>query len=177
MSQFKTLAKDIIDTTERKADSKLGVLSSFSKTITSYTLSAGMNWPLVSIPHFEVRTSEARELSDAELIAFAPIVSKDEKDLWEAFAVKSQGWIQEGLEFQGLGDKSQGMIAEQIYPFSDEADMIQDTDFFVPLWQIGRAPTDASIVMVDLLTHPSFKRMITDVLEIKHVLLSEVVNW
>jgi hypothetical protein len=113
----------------------------------------------------------------AELIAFAPIVSKDDKAIWEAFAVKSQGWIQEGLDFQGLVDVSPGMIAAQIYPFSNEDDITQEEEAgFVPLWQIGRAPINASIVMMDLNTHPSFKRMIVDALEIKHTLLSEVIN-
>jgi class 3 adenylate cyclase len=176
MSQFKSFAKDIIDSSEHKAESKLAVLHGLSKTITSYTLSTGMEWPLVSIPHFEIRMREARELSDAELIAFAPIVSKDDKAIWEAFAVKSQGWIQEGLVFQGLADVSPGKIAKQIHPFSNEGAIKEEEGVFIPLWQIGSAPTNASIVMMNLYTHPSFKRMIVDVLEIKHALLSEVVD-
>jgi hypothetical protein len=177
MPQFKSLAKDIIDSTERRAETKFAVLHGLSRTITSYTLNAGMDWPFVSIPHFEIRMREARLLSDAELIAFAPIVSKDDKGIWEAFAVKSQGWIQEGLDFQGLADVSPGMIAEQMHPFSNEDDIAQEEEgVFVPLWQIGSAPTNASIVMSDLYTHPSFKRMIVDVLEIKHTLLSEVAD-
>jgi hypothetical protein len=136
-----------------------------------------MEWPNVVIPHFEIRSREARELAHAELIAFAPIVSKDDKGIWEAFAVKSQGWIQEGLEFQGLADVSPGMIAEQMHPFSNEGGITQEeAEVFVHLWQIGSAPTNTSIVMMDLFTHPSFKRMIVDVMEIKHTLLSEVLD-
>jgi class 3 adenylate cyclase/ferritin-like metal-binding protein YciE len=183
MSQFKTFAKDVIDSSEHQAESKFAVLHDLSTTITSYTLSAGMEWPLVSIPHFEIRMREARELSDAELIAFAPIVSKDDKGIWEAFAVKSQGWIQEGLDYQGLTDVSPGLISEQIHPFLNEGDITQEEEeeeeeeaAFVPLWQIGSAPTNASIVMMDLHTHPSFERMIHDVLEVKHTLLSEVLD-
>ena len=176
-SQFKSFAKDIIGSTENKAESKYNVLHSLRITLTSYTLSAGMEWPNVVIPHFEIRSKEARELSGAELIAFAPIVSKDDKSIWEAFAVKSQGWIQEGLELQGLTDVSSGMIAEQMHSFSNEGGITQkEEELFVPLWQIGSAPTNTSIVMMDLYTHPSFKRMIDDVLEIKHTLLSEVLD-
>jgi class 3 adenylate cyclase len=139
-------------------------------------MSAGMSWPFVSFPDFEIQTSENINLSDAELIAFAPIVSKEEKVSWEAFAVENQGWIQEGLDVQGLGEVSPGEIAEEVYPFSEEVDMTQDPEVFVPLWQIGKAPTNSSIVMMDLNTHPSFKRMFSDVLDIKHVLLSDVVD-
>jgi class 3 adenylate cyclase len=132
-----------------------------------------MTWPLVSIPHFDIRTNAARELIHTDLIAFAPIVSKDDKSIWEPFAAKSQGSIQEVLEFEfeTLGDVSPG-----IYPFANETDMIQDNDMFVPLWQIGLVPMNAPIVMMDLFTHPSFKRMIVDVLETKHTILSEVVD-
>jgi hypothetical protein len=139
-----------------------------------------MAWPLVSIPHFDVRANAVRGLIDTELIAFAPIVSKNDKNLWEAFAAKSQESIQEGilLEFESetLGDVSPGMAAKQIHPFSNETDMLQDEDMFVPLWQIGLVPMNAPIVMMDLFTHPSFKRMIVDVLETKHTMLSEVVD-
>jgi class 3 adenylate cyclase len=174
--QFKSFAKVVIESTETKADRKFSALRGLSKSITSNTMSAGMSWPLVSIPDFEILTSEARDLSEVELIAFAPIVAKEEKSSWEAFAVKSQGWIQEGLEIQGLGDVSSGEIADQLYPFSEEVDMTEEPEVFVPLWQIGRAPTNSSIVMMDLNTHPSFKRMFSDVLDIEHVLLSEVVD-
>jgi class 3 adenylate cyclase len=174
--QFENFAKQVMESTENKANRKFRSLTVLSKTITSHVRSADMNWPLVSIPDFEVRTGEFRELAEAELIAFAPIVPKEEKKRWEAYAVKEQGWIQEGLDFQGLGDVSPGMIADQMYPFSDEVDMTQDQELFVPLWQMGRAPTNASIVMMDLHTHPSFKRMIADVLAVDHILLSEVVD-
>jgi class 3 adenylate cyclase len=188
--QFSIFAKTVLETADTEADRKFSALRGLSKSITSYTMNADMIWPLISIPDFEIRTSEVRYLSEAELIAFAPIVPKEEKSLWEAFAVKSQGWIQEGLEIQGLGDVSPGKIADQLYPFSEEVhttqdhfseehednEVHQDLEAFVPLWQIGKAPTNASIVMLDLNTHPSFKTVFSDVLEIEHVLLSEVVN-
>jgi class 3 adenylate cyclase len=137
-----------------------------------------MTWPFVSIPHFDIRTNETRKLVHSELLAFAPIVYKDDKDLWEDFAAKSQGSIREGLEleFETLGGVSPGMTTKQIHSFSNEVEMIQDNDMFVPLWQIGQVPTNASIVMMDLFTHPSFKRMIVDILEIEHMLMSEVLD-
>jgi class 3 adenylate cyclase len=174
--KFNFFAKAISDSTEIKANRKFSSLRGLSKSITSYSMSAGRSWPLVSFPDFETQTSEVSNLSEAELIAFAPIVSKNEKSNWEAFAVENQGWIQEGLDVQGLSDVSPGEIAGELYPFSDEVDMAQDPEVLVPLWQIGKAPTNSSIVMMDLNTHPSFKRTFSDVLDIEHVLLSDVVD-
>jgi class 3 adenylate cyclase len=176
LSQFKSFAKDLIDSVELKAHTKFDVLNSLSTTITSYTLSTGMTWPFVSIPHFDIRADEARKLIHSELLAFAPIVSKDERTLWEDFAAKSRGSIQDGLEFETLGEVSSGMTTEKIHHFSKETEMIQDNDMLVPLWQIGQVPTNASIVMMNLFTHPSFKRMIIDVLEIEHTLISEELD-
>jgi hypothetical protein len=151
--QFNFFAKAVSDSTEIKANRKFSSLRGLSKSITSYSMSAGMSWPFVSFPDFEIQTSEVSNLSEAELIAFAPIVTKEEKSNWEAFAIENQGWIQEGLDVQGLGDVSPGRIAEALYPFSDEVDTTQDQEVFVPLWQIGKTPTNSSIVMMDLNTH------------------------
>jgi class 3 adenylate cyclase len=139
-------------------------------------MSAGLSWPFVSFPDFEIQTAEISIFSEAELIAFAPIVPKGNKSSWETFAFENQGWIREGLDIQGLGDVSPGEIANELYPFSAEVDMTNDPEFFVPLWQIGKAPTNSSVVMMDLNTHPSFKSMFSDVLDVEHVLLSDVVD-
>jgi hypothetical protein len=80
----------------------------------------------------------------------------------------------EGLDVQGLGDVSPGSSSRGTYPFPMR--LIRQTEVFVPLWQIERAPTNSSIVMMDLNTHPSFKRMFSDVLDIEHVLLSDVID-
>jgi hypothetical protein len=79
-------------------------------------MSAGMSWPFV-FPDFEIQTSEVSNLSEAELIAFAPIVERREEQLGKPFAIQNQGWIQEGLDVQGLNDVSPGEFNEARIPF------------------------------------------------------------
>jgi class 3 adenylate cyclase len=158
--------------------SKFSAVRSLSISITSYAMhSPDAAWPQVSLPDFEVRAGEALELSGAEVIVFAPIVPLEDKERWEEYATKNQGWIQEGLSVQGLEDVDAGTIPQQIYPFpSDDTWEIMEGDIYVPVWQTAKAPTDASAINLDLSSIPSFYRQILDVIEIKHEVLSEVVD-
>jgi class 3 adenylate cyclase len=158
-------------------NTKFSAVRSLGISITSYAMhSPDAAWPLVSLPDFEVRAGEAIEISGADLIAFAPIVPLEDKERWEDYATKNQGWIQEGLSIQGLEDVA-GTIPLQMYPFpNDDAWESKGSDIYVPVWQMGKAPMNASIVNLDLFSHPSFYRQILDVIEIKHEVLSEVVD-
>jgi class 3 adenylate cyclase len=158
-------------------NSKFSAVRSLSISVTSYAMhSPDAAWPLVTLPDFEVRAREALELCGAELIAFSPIVPLEDKERWEEYATQNQGWIKEGLSFQGLEDVA-GTIPQQMYPFpSDDTWESKEGDMYVPVWQMGKAPTNASIVNLDLFSHPSFYRQILDVIEIKHEVLSEVVD-
>jgi class 3 adenylate cyclase len=158
--------------------SKFSAVRSLSISITSYAMhSPDTEWPLVSLPDFEVRAGEALDLSGAQVIVFAPIVPLEDKERWEDYAKKKQGWIQEGLSVQGLEDVEAGTIPQQIYPFSsDDTWESMEGGMYVPVWQVAKAPTDASAVNLDLFSIPSFYRQILDVIEVKHVVFSEVVD-
>jgi class 3 adenylate cyclase len=174
--QFFNFSQEIVGQSENRAESMFSAVHSLSISLTSYALTNALDFPFVTLPHFELRVAESRALSGVEMIAFAPLVPKDRRKQWEGYAVRSQAWIQEGLNFRGLGDVSPGEICERIYPFSDDVENFDDQEYFAPLWQMGAAPSNATPVMVDLFSHPSFKRVMTEVMEIDHTLLSEVVD-
>jgi class 3 adenylate cyclase len=80
-----------------------------------------------------------------------------------------------------------GEITKRIYRYSEEMDHAADerrmrelTDYqeelYVPVWQLGPVPRNASIVNLDLLTHPSFKHLVTEALHVERSLLSDVAN-
>lgn len=129
----------------------------------------------MSLPDFEVRSREARELSQADVIAFAPIVPQANKTDWETYSVANQEWIEEGLRFQGKDDVDPGLIPDMLFPF-DDGILDAASDFYVPLWQTGQAPTNTSNVNLDLVSHPTFQRQILDLIEVKHEILSEIVD-
>jgi hypothetical protein len=47
-------------------------------------------------------------------------------------------------------------------------------EFYAPVWQLGPVPRNASIVNLDLLTHPSFEHLVAEVLQVERGLLSGV---
>jgi hypothetical protein len=159
--------------------------------MTSYVVSSNLSWPFVTLRHFDLRAVDAEQLSGAELIVFSPIVGKHHKEAWEEYAWDHQGWIQEDIYYRGWGDELRpGNISKHIHPWSETSSISDIKDHaehnreltkyneshFLPLWQLGPLTDDASIVNMDLETHPSFHRMVDDVLEIEHKLLSEVVD-
>jgi len=68
-------------------------MTSRSESITSLVLATGMQWPFVTIPHFEIRGDRARKESLAETFGFSPLVSAADKDEWEAYTIQNQAWV------------------------------------------------------------------------------------
>ena len=49
-------------------------------------------------------------------------------------------------------------------------------EFYAPVWQLGPVPRNASIINLDLLTHPSFEHLVKEGLQVERGLLSGVAN-
>lgn len=130
------------------------------------------------MPHFDFRAKEAEELSGIDLIVYASLVRKGQEEAWEAYAWENQGYIEEEYEIRGW-TSNPGNISKELYPYVDAEGnfvSIEDVSMHAPFWQSGPVPANASIINLDLYTNPSFKRMMDDVLEIKHEMLSEAVD-
>jgi hypothetical protein len=132
-------------------------------------MATNATWPFVTLPDFEVVTSKSfNTTAGAELFMFAPRVPRQERRAFEAYAQAHQGWIKQDLENRG-SDIDPGPIPERIYTVSKDDDV--ETEFSAPLWQIGPAPTNASIILKDIYSQASFRRMIDDVLIQKQLLV------
>ena len=184
-SKFNGYADELLEGAERNAKDIFGQLLSVSHALTSHMLSTAATnntspWPNATLPQFDIRTTPAFEtFTGPELFLFAPMVSSEQKKSWEAYAWDHQNWIEQDLYFRGLsGSVHPGMITKRIHPFfpDDEYDL-DEIETYVPLWQVGPVPTNASILMLDLYSHPSFRRMIDDAMDVRHMLLSEVVDY
>jgi hypothetical protein len=179
--KFKGYSKELLEGAERNAKDIFGELFAVSRALTSFMLSVEASpWPNATLPQFDIRTTPAFEsFSGPELFFFAPIVTRKQKKAWEEYAWEHQGWIEDDLHYRGLKDSVHpGQITKRIYPFfsEDEYDL-RRIETYVPLWQVAPVPTNASILMMDLYSHPSFRRMIDDALDVRHMLLSEVVDY
>lgn len=48
--------------------------------------------------------------------------------------------------------------------------------YHAPLWQMGGSAVDTSGINLDLLTHPTFRRLVAEMLETRQAVLSEAIN-
>jgi len=183
--QFLGIAKEIKDVSEFTAVQAFSVIETLSITFTAFVLSnSEEQWPLVSMPNFEKQVGEIGDIFRAESIFFAPLIKENEKKSWEDYSIANQGWIEEGLRLRGLPDVDPGLISDVIYGFAENrtAHEHQPGDvhipgYYLPVWQIAHAPTNASIVNLDLLTRPSFEHTAHDVLETRESILSGVGDF
>ena len=74
----------------------------------------GIQFPWVTVPDFEVQASNSRELSDTDLLAWCPLVPRDEAQAWGDYVTENQGWYLESLEFLGMSTDNIGLVDPQI---------------------------------------------------------------
>jgi class 3 adenylate cyclase len=178
LPKFSDFATEILDSADFNAKDVLGKLQSISNTFTSYSMDTARSWPNTTLPHFDIRTTNSFEkLADFELFLFAPVVEPLQRRGFEEYAWDHQGWIEEDLAVRGLGKINPGKIPRRIYSFNgDYEEEARDYNIQVPIWQVAPVPTDAGIILLDLYSQPSFRRMIDDAIISRHVLLSQVVD-
>lgn len=162
-SQFDNSALEIIKGSEENAKNIFGDALKLSDTITSFALATNATWPFVTLPDFEILSTQSFNTSvGAEMMMFAPRVPREDRQKFETYAQLNQGWIKQDLANRGEAGIDPGSIPKKMYFVSEDDDV--QTEFSAPLWQIGPAPTNASIILKDLYSQASFRRMIDDVL-------------
>ena len=204
--QYTDFASEIVESAEANARNFLGNLKSVSNTFTSYCGNTQKVWPNCTLPNFDIRTTQSFEtLVGPELYIFAPLIHHEEngQSKFEDYAWENQGWLEDDLTLRGLGKIKPGKIPRKMYTYDS---ISHDTEirngnnngvvgiengsrngggdieeeatnmYHVPIWQVAPVPTSADLILFDLYSHPSFKRMIDDAISVRHVLLSEVID-
>jgi hypothetical protein len=99
-STFFDQATKVTETFSLNADRRMTALLSFSQFITTYALSSGETFPLVTVPGFERQATYALKLADSPALLVFPIVTTENRSAWESYSNASQGWMQESLQAQ-----------------------------------------------------------------------------
>jgi Adenylate and Guanylate cyclase catalytic domain len=114
--------------------------------ITSYTYNTNKLWPYVVVPDFPARAAQIHELGGANYVALSMIVSMAGNDSttnakfeWERFANENhQGWITEGLEWEGSNETATTRITPVIFSTNSDGEFEPDDGdqpFYLPTWQ------------------------------------------
>jgi hypothetical protein len=208
-------ASNVIDVSSARAFSVVAAVEAISVHVTSYVVdhqprineTAGANtmeWPFISIPHFEAKGQLFLQESRATLLSFSPLVHRKHKVLWENYSQSHQGWVQEGLDYQYYtqsliqpsNDPSETSVldvktvATPIIPYvyyhgshgnavpEPEADENFDdkNDLLAVTWQIAPAPKDADLVNYNALSTAAFRRNFQGMIDTNHAIISEVMD-
>jgi hypothetical protein len=73
-------------------------LNGLGDDVVSEVKHKNMSWPFVTIDDFEIKGAHARLAASVEFILFAPLVHAGEREKWEDYSVKHQGWLPEAQE-------------------------------------------------------------------------------
>jgi hypothetical protein len=96
--QFNIAAMTVADVSHYHLESINDSMETLGETLTSYCVDTGAEWPFVTLPRFEQRVGTIRRSSLLNLMGFLPFVETAEREVWEAYAEREQGWIQESYE-------------------------------------------------------------------------------
>jgi hypothetical protein len=72
---------------------------SLAETITASSFATEETFPFVTVPGFEVAGRHARIQSGIEILAYTPLISKENTSLWQQYAFSRQGWIDESRSY------------------------------------------------------------------------------
>ena len=189
--QFKDFTIEIVDIVHFEAQNIFTTIESFATTLTSFSIDTEVPWPLVDIPHFEMRGRLNNELSKALMVSYSPLITVENRAEWEDHAFDEQGWIKEGVEaspdlHEGFDVTYIANISKDIFRFSEGATgdaVLQEgpgVDFgpgnYAPIWEQAPAPHDPSAINFDLLSHPVFNRIYHGMWETRLPVISEVTD-
>ncbi|CAB9505432.1 Receptor-type guanylate cyclase gcy [Seminavis robusta] len=196
---FEIFTRETAGVAEMHAENVFGQLQSLASSVRSGIAQNPQQYlHEVSIPDFDLRVEEIANLTKIELLMFAPFVPRAEQRAWEEYQLLNQEWILDGYIERGWNTSHLKAIPRQIhnYPlpegYNDTRRGYVNTGFMeeivanhtvaanktegssVPVAQIGPRLNDTSIVMMDLFTHPIFKKEIVASLEYDVPVISEL---
>ena len=98
----------------------IGAIGAFSATITSHMVSSNATWPFVTIPNYEAQVRHISELANIETLAFAPIITTEERNEWETSFVSQNlnPWVQESIATQQMyeGYINETLLSYEVKP-------------------------------------------------------------
>lgn len=71
--QFHDFGVAVVDITHVEASNIYGTIESFATTLTTFAIETENPWPLVDIPHLELRGRSYNELSKALWLSYSPL--------------------------------------------------------------------------------------------------------
>lgn len=170
-------AARVFDSFEKKLGLHLFALDSFASDIYSYSRHEELEWPLVTLPDFELIGSKFRSLTDTSSVSFLPLVTR--RNEWESYVVDNGWWMEESLEYVKQTTGFEPLVRDSSMPKNIwDINGYYDTSIgpFLPLWQTSPFVPDASVYNFNALTHPALEGAFKAVLFTGNAVLGDFID-
>jgi hypothetical protein len=144
---FQANAERIIESFHDAVVGRLGAINSMATAITSYTLDTKQTFPLVTIPHFEIKGSDLRVQADAALLYWMPLVTDDTRVVWEEYALAQRSQVDEAFQEDAkrrvkqdseFGLTNATSTDDRLLQQSQQETILDDgTGYHTSIWSIG----------------------------------------
>jgi hypothetical protein len=124
-------------------EGSLGATDAFIFQLVAYSRYSDSAWPFVTMPSFAIHATKLLKLSKAFHFSLNIFVKPEERDDWESYANRSDGWIEESFEIQAGSSDWKGPISTdfatsyKIFDYS-QPNHTEPYDYmgtFCPSWQ------------------------------------------
>jgi hypothetical protein len=135
-----------------------------SRTISSDAEARSVQFPFYVMPTFEVLGASVREQSEAEVIAFCPVVeTATQLPAWVDFSVAEQGWLESSVETVTSGGDSSEYQVTNITPVVYDSTVngtgaSSGSGPFLPLWQLSPPPFQPNAINLNMLSFDWFQQ-------------------
>jgi hypothetical protein len=109
-SQYHDDARKVLQGMGISLDQTLGSFDGLAVALVSHARETNQSWPFVTVPDFAVRMSKLLPLTKAININILPIVTPKQRSDWEAYTVRNDGWINQGMVVQEAWDGYYGPV-------------------------------------------------------------------
>jgi hypothetical protein len=164
--QFEDFAQEIISVSNDVLSTVVTSMDAMSSTMIAFAKSHQAEWPLYTLPEYELFGDNLRNMSGAQIISWSPIVKGEEdRQLWETYTAEQAGG-------------SSQVISSKIFRRTAGGPIVEETGHgpFSPVWQMSSASSDASTINFNLLSDPVFHHAFVRATGTQGAVLSEVVD-
>jgi hypothetical protein len=98
--QWREDSHKILEAVGNSFDKTLGLMDEIAVSFLSIARATNQTWPFVTMPDFAVRMKKVLPLTDGFVVSMLPVVRVAQRKQWEAYALKHDSWVNEGMSVQ-----------------------------------------------------------------------------
>ena len=106
---FEDDALQVLESFHDMVERNLGAVGSLSTDFTSYALQSNSSFSFVTLPDFALRGSHFRSLSGSHIVHWLPLVTDENREAWEEYALEHRSHIDEQFFIDGESRAKQDM--------------------------------------------------------------------